>query len=65
MSFSVLGQSKMEIDNIVTSSTPLPQAACLENNSGKTRAEGAGAVSVEAASLLLCEHFLQDLTGSP
>lgn len=29
MSFSVLGKSKMEIDSIVTSSAPLPQAACL------------------------------------
>ena len=29
MSFSVLGKSKMEIDSIVTSSGPLPQAACL------------------------------------
>ena len=29
MSFSVLGKSKMEIDSVVTSSGPLPQAACL------------------------------------
>lgn len=64
MSFSVLGKSKMEIDSVVISRTPLPQAACLENNSGKTRG-GVGGVSVEAASLLLCEHFLQGLTGSP
>ena len=64
MSFSVLGKSKMEIDSVVSSSTPLPQAACLENSSGKTRGRGRG-VSVEAASLLLCARFLQDLTGSP
>ena len=64
MSFSVLGKSKMEIDSVVSSSTPLPQAACLENSSGKTRGRGRG-VSVEAASLLLCARFLQDLTGCP
>lgn len=59
MSFSVFGESKMEIDSIVTAGAPLPPAACLGEQLGEDVE-----VSVEAAGLLLRVCFLQDLTSS-